>query len=273
MIFPDLLHLSGFVRQIMRRFFSENLMQVSAALAFTTLLGMVPLLALVIVVVGWMPFAAPLFERLEWLFQESFVPGGAGGLIAGNIERFLRQAQKLTWVGLGIISITAFLLIHTIEKTFNALWGVPNRPLLARLRLYGFLMLFFPAIFAVVIAIFSYALTVSLGVFEELSVFRALQVRVISFFVGILFFSFLYHALPNKRVGWKSAFLGGAWVAAMFALLQKLFEWYLIKSALLKSIYGAFAMMPVFLIWLQISWGVVLIGGLVVSQLTPRSEA
>ena len=81
-----------------------------------------------------------------------------------------------------------------------------------------------------------------------------------------LFFAFLYYAVPNVKVGKKSACLGGLFATLAFALLQRGFEWYLVNFAGFKSIYGTFAAVPIFLVWLQLSWALVLLGGLVAAS-------
>lgn len=78
-----------------------------------------------------------------------------------------------------------------------------------------------------------------------------------------LFFSFLYFAVPNVSVPRRNALLGGAFAALAFAGMQKMFEIYLSSSAVLTSVYGAFSAVPVFLVWLHMSWAVVLVGGLI----------
>lgn len=248
---------------IFRRFRTENMMQTSSALAFTTLLALVPLATVIVAVADAVPYLNLLLNRLELLIQEAFLPSGAASAISGNIGRFSHRAQQLTVAGIAFLSITAFMLMHTIERTFNHLWQVKPRPFLTRIKLYAFAMLVWPFVLAAVAAAISFAVTTSLGFIEEAAWVRRVSFKAISLIVLGLFFSFLYYAVPNAPVSRRGAALGGLFATLAFAAMQKVFELYLASSALLKSVYGAFAAFPVFLVWLHLSWAVVLLGGLI----------
>ena len=251
---------------IMRRFRSEQMMQTSSALAFTTLLALVPLVTLVLSVADAVPYLNHLIKRLDFLIQENLLPRGAASAISGSIGRFSHRAQQLTAVGIALLSITAFVLMLTIEHTFNHLWQVKARPLFARLRLYVFAITVWPFVLAAIAAIISFTVSSSLGLFDEPVWFRKFVLKVVSVVMLWLFFSFLYFAVPNASVPRRNALLGGAFAALAFAGMQKMFEIYLSSSAVLTSVYGAFSAVPVFLVWLHMSWAVVLVGGLVAAM-------
>ncbi len=253
---------------IVRRFFSENMMQTSSALAFTTLMALVPLVAVVLAVAGAIPFFDLLVNRLDLLVREALLPSGAAGTIAGSIGKFSHKAQQLTWAGIALLSVTAFLLMNTIERAFNHLWLVKPRPILARFRLYIFVMMIWPFALGAVAGVMSFAVTASLGWFDEPLWFRRLALKVLAMLLLGLFFSFLYYAVPNADVSKRSAMIGGLFATVAFSLMQKVFEMFLVSSATLKSIYGAFAVFPVFLVWLHLSWAVVLFGGLIVATMS-----
>ncbi len=258
---------AGGVVGILRRFFGENMLLTSSALAFTTLMSLVPLVAVVLAVAGAVPYLDLLVTRLDVMIREALLPAGAAGAIAGNIGRFSHKAQQLTVAGIAVLSVTAFLLMNTIEKAFNHLWQVKPRPLLARLRLYVVVMAVWPFILGAVVGVVSFAVTASLGFFDEPVWFRRFILKSVTTILLGLFFSFLYYAVPNAVVSRRAALTGGVFAALAFSAMQKVFELFLVSSATLKSIYGAFAVFPVFLIWLQLSWAVVLLGGLIAATL------
>src|SRR5574343_835471 len=253
---------------IFRRFHSENMMQTSSALAFTTLMALVPLVAVVLSVAHAVPFLDLLVARLDLLIREALLPPGAAGAIAGNIGKFSQKAQQLTLAGIAVLGVTAFLLMNTIERAFNHLWQVKPRPVLARLRLYAFVMAVWPFVLGAVAGAMSFAITTSLGLFDEPMWFRRYALKVLATVLLGLFFSFLYYAVPNAEVSRRAALLGGGFAALAFAGMQKVFELFLVSSAMLKSIYGAFAAFPVFLVWLHLYWVVVLIGGLLAASVS-----
>lgn len=253
---------------IFHRFLSENMMQTSSALAFTTLMALVPLVAVVLAVAEAVPYLDTLASRLDLMVRESLLPSGAAGTIANSIGRFSNKAQHLTIAGISFLSVTAFLLMHTIERTFNHLWQVAPRPFFVRLRLYAFVMLVWPFILGAVAAAMSLAVSVSLGLFDEPIWLRQGLLKAVSMALLALFFSFLYYAVPNADVSRRAALIGGVFAMLAFSAMQKVFELYLVSSAMLKSIYGAFAAFPVFLVWLHLSWAVVLFGGLIAAKVS-----
>ena len=257
---------------VFQRFMRENMMQTSAALAFTTLLAIVPLVAVVLSVAGTIPYLDPLIKRVDLLIQEGLLPTGTAGTITSIVGRFSHKAQKLTLVGLGILSVTAFLLLNTIERAFNHVWQAKPRPILVRIRLYAFVMAVWPFILGALAAAVSFAVSASLGYFDEPVWIRRWLIKGASMLLLGLFFSFLYYAVPNAEVSRRAALLGGAFASVAFALMQKGFELYLGNFATLKSIYGAFSVFPVFLVWLHFSWAVVLFGGLIVATVTRQGR-
>ena len=261
---------AGGLPGIVRRFFGENMMLTSSALAFTTLMSLVPLAAVVLAVADAVPYLDLLVGRLDAMLREALLPSGAAAAIAGNIGRFSHKAKQLTVAGIAVLSVTAFLLINTIEKAFNHLWQVRPRPILARLRLYAFVMAVWPFILGAVAGVLSFAVTTSLGFFDEPMWMRRFILKAVTTILLGLFFSFLYYAVPNAAVFRRAAICGGVFAALVFSAMQKVFELFLVSSATLKSIYGAFAVFPVFLIWLQLSWAVVLFGGLVAATMNRR---
>lgn len=253
----------GVIRTIIRRFHTENMAQTSAALAFTTLLALVPLATLVLSLAKSIPYFDILIQRLDALLIENLLPSGSGGVIAGHVGKFVEKARKLTVPGIVMLSFTAFLLMHTIERTFNHLWHVAPRPWLARLKLYALVMAVWPFVLGAIAALVSYAVTVSLGFFSEGDSVRSMVLKIASMALLGLFFAFLYYAVPNVQVARRAAVVGGSFASLAFAAMQKGFELYLGNFGALKGIYGAFAAVPIFLVWLHLSWAVVLIGGLI----------
>lgn len=254
---------------IVRRFFSENMLQTSAALAFTTLLALVPLVTLILAVAEAVPYFDLLLGRLQPLLRDALLPSGAASTIAGGIGRFSHKAQQLTVAGLLLLGITAVLLLHAIERTFNHLWRVEPRPLVARLGLYVFVMVLWPFILGAIAFAVSLAISASLGIVNEPAWVRLTLSKGVSVLLLGLFFAFLYYAVPNAKVGRRAALVGGAFATLAVAGMQKLFELYLSSSGMFKSIYGTLAAVPILLVWLHLSWAIVLFGGLLAARLNP----
>jgi membrane protein len=255
---------------IARRFIAENMLQTSAALAFTTLLSLVPAVALVLAVADVVPMLHRLLAGLVAVVQEVLLPSGSATAIGSSIGRFSQRAQQLTTLGITFLGVTAFMLMHTIERALNHVWQVKPRPFLKRVRLYALAILVWPFVLAAVASVISFAVTASLGFFDESVAARRLILKLISLVLLGGFFSLVYFAVPNAPVARRGALLGGIFATLAFAAMQRIFEMFLVSSALFKSVYGAFAVLPVFLVWLHMSWAVVLLGGLVAATVQPR---
>jgi membrane protein len=248
------------------------MVQTSAALAFTTLMALVPLVAVILSVAEAVPFLDVLIGRLDLVVRDALLPTGVAGTVAGSIGRFSHKAQGLTMAGIAVLSVTALLLLNTIERTFNHLWQVKPRPLLRRLKLYAFVMAVWPFVLGAIAGAMSFAVTVSLGFVDESASVRKIMFKGLSILLLGLFFTFLFYAVPNANVPRRAALTGGLFATVAFSLMQKIFELYLVKSALIKSVYGAFAAFPVFLVWLHLSWVVVLLGGLIAATLSRPAQ-
>lgn len=262
----------GAIATILRRFAAENMLQTAAALAFTTLLALVPLLTLIVSVADLIPYFDALVSRLDTLLLKQLLPQSSASVITAYIGRFTDKARSLTVPGIAMLVLTSFLLLHTIERAFNHLWLVQPRPFLQRVRLYALAMTIWPVLMGAVAAVASFIVTASLGFIDEPGWVRQAVLKGLSVTLLGLFFAFIYYTLPNAKVSKKAAITGGIFVTAMFALMQKGFELYLGGIGSFKSIYGAFAAVPIFLIWLHLCWAAVLAGGLIAATVFPQTR-
>jgi membrane protein len=162
----------------------------------------------------------------------------------------------------------------TIEHAFNAIWRVrERRPLLRRLLFHLLALLLGPTLFGGSLAAITFLASVSLGFFDEPAWLDAAIFRGLSFAFMVVMFALLYWAVPAKPVGRWHAVLGGLLAAAAFGLMQRLFALYIANFPAYTVIYGAFAALPVFLLWLYLSWGVILVGALIVAELPGSARA
>ncbi len=257
-----------FVVRIARRFNDENFDQISASLAFTTLLSLVPLVALILSLLTVLPIFQGLVDQVDQFLVRALLPERSASLITSYIVEFSQKAAKVTLLGLLVLLATAFLLLLTIERAFNHVWSVPEpRPWWQRLRLYVVVLALWPLVVGGVVAATSYAVTSSLGFLDEPPWIGLLLFKVLGLAIAAFFFGGLYHAVPNTRVATSDAAWAGAVAAFGFLLMQKGFELYLTHFPSYTVVYGAFAAVPIFLLWLYLSWAVVLIGALVAATL------
>lgn len=270
---PPRRFLFPFSLRIARRFGEEGFDQISASLAFTTLLSLVPLAGLLLAIASAFPAFKAFIDHVDNLLIAHLLPAGSAGLISGKIFQFSRRASEVSAVGAMVLLFTAFLLMNTVERAFNHAWRVAvPRPMWHRLWLYSVVVAVWPIIIGGLLAATSYAVTASFGWISGGGGIRAYAFKGISLAVLVLFFAFLYRAVPNAAVRWRNAWIAGIFAAFGFAVLQKGFELYLAYFPSYKAIYGAFATVPIFLLWVYLSWAVVLLGALVAATL-PEFEA
>jgi membrane protein len=260
--------------RVVRRFFAERLAQTSAALAFSTLLGLVPLIAVATVIVTRFPFASGLTDALNKFLLASLLPDKTGVTVAKYVAQFARKAESMQLIGASLLAVTALVQMLTIEHAFNAIWRVrEHRPLLRRLFMHLTALALGPVLFGGSIAVITYLASVSFGFFDEPQWIDWAFLHALPFVFMAALFAVLYWAVPAKTVHRIHALVGGIFAAAGFTLMQRLFSIYISNFPAYTVIYGAFAAVPIFLLWLYLSWGVVLVGALIVAELPGPAAA
>lgn len=256
--------LGRFVARVVARFAEESLDQTSASLAYTTLLSIVPLVAVVLGAMSAMPSFLSMVDQLDSTMR-NLLPEHSADLIIKYVLDFSAKARKVTIAGLFALVVTVYAMLNTVENALNKVWKVPqNRSWWRRFALYTALILLWPLVFAYVVAAVSYAVSLSSGlVFEQVWLQKLLS-KGTGVLVAAIFFGGLYFAVPNARVRLLDALCGGFFAAFGLLLMQRAFELYLSHFPSVTLVYGAFATVPIFLLWLYLSWAVVLLGALVV---------
>ena len=254
----------AFVLRIFRRFVEEQFDQISASLAFTTLLSLVPLVAVVLGILSVLPSFLGLVDQFDRFVAHTLLPHRNAGIIIDYVLQFSKNAMDATLIGLSALVATVYVLMLNIERAFNHVWGVTeSRVWWKRLRLYVSVLALWPVAVACVVFAISYAVTTSLGWVDEWSWVRNLLFKAMGLSVASMFFGGLYFAVPNARVVASDALWAGLFAALGFMLMQKAFGFYLSLFPTFALVYGAFATVPIFLLWLYLSWAVVLLGALV----------
>jgi membrane protein len=258
---PDLL---GFLRNLVpfgaycgRRFMADQCLRISTQLSYASLLAIVPILAICL---GLMS-AVPGFERLRlqaqvFLFQ-NLVPN-AGVEVSDQLATFVQNARSMTGFGLLALLLTAGLLLSTINGAFNTIWRVTEpRPIMVRVMAYWMVLTIGPIFLGASLSLSSYGFfTTALEQGE-----RAFGLTtLLSFVLMAGGFTLLYAVVPARSVAIHHALTGGVVAAALFELLKAGFGFYLRQFPSYEAIYGAMAAIPVFLVWMYLSWAVVLFG-------------
>jgi len=252
--------LVGITKKILQKFYFENYLSRAAALAYTTLFSLVPLLAVSFAVFAAFPIFKDVSQKVQELVFENFVATSAQ-TIHDYFLAFINQTAHLSIIGMIFLLVTAVLLVFSMESVFNEIWGVKQRRQgVAAFLLYWAIITLIPIVIAIVVISVSHIMSFSL---LEISLIKGTMSTVLPYGVTFLAFFLLYYSLPNCKVPVLSAVISGIIATILFELARYGFTIYTTTFANYKLIYGALAIIPMFLVWLYIVWVVILFGAVV----------
>ncbi|WP_323844897.1 YihY family inner membrane protein [Microbulbifer magnicolonia] len=259
-----------------RRFFTslwtlfneKNCRQSAAALTYMTLFAIVPLVTVSYAMLSLFPDFAGLESRLQEQIFSHFVPE-SGREVQEYISNFSAQAQRLTGVGIAILLVTAGIMLRNIEDTFNSIWDIPRgRSGVSSFLLYWAILSLGPILLGAGLAATTYLISQKMFLPEgdTLGVLP-IVLRVLPLVFTAIAFTLLFIAVPNCRVPMRYGLVGGVITAFAFELAKNLFGVMVARSSV-QAIYGAFAFVPLFLIWIYLTWIIVLAGCVLVRTLS-----
>jgi len=262
----------AFARVVVRRFNDDHCMQIASSLTFTTLLAIVPLVTVALTLISAFPVFATLSRQLQAFLLDNLLPQSAH-LIAKYGEQFTANAAHLTAFGIAFLVITAVMLLLTIDRAFNQIWRVPRpRTTVQRVFIYWALLTVGPVLLGASLSLTSWLVSLSLGLVKEIPGAGIGLLRVVPVLLIWLALTILYLAMPNRRVLIRDAAIGGLLAALAFEAMKRGFASYITQFPTYKLVYGAFASAPIFLLWVYLSWLVVLSGAVVVAVLPEWRE-
>lgn len=259
--------LGKFARQVAKRFEQDRCQRVAGALSFTSVLAIVPLTAVMLAVLSLAPGFSAWMNVIQDFIYSNFVPA-AGEAVQKYLTQFASKAGRLTAVGLLFLGATAIMLMATIEQALNDIWRVANtRKLLHRFLSYWALLTLGPMLVAG-----SLTLTSKLFMLPFLGRAEVTLLREVLDVVLPLAFEFgavvlLYTVVPNVQVLWRNALIGGLFAAVLLEVAKYLFAAVMKYFTTYQIIYGAIAVLPIFLVWIYISWVIILLGAIVTATL------
>ena len=243
---------------MVRRFREERATQTAGSLAYTSLLSLVPLLTVALAIASAFPVFEHAIETLQNFLFENVLPDAPGlDAIIDQIDSFMRNTGRLTAVGIIGFMVTAVMLMLTIDNALNRIFRVQRRrSLLQNIFIYWAILTLAPVLIGVSLSMTTYALAASVGF-----------VYVVPFLFTCAALSLLYGVVPARSVEVRHAVLGGVIAGIGFEVAKRAFALYLQQVPTYKLIYGAFATIPIFLVWLYVSWVVVLAGAVFTAML------
>jgi membrane protein len=245
----------------------EQLEVVSGYLSYVSLMSLVPLLVVILSIMTAFPIFSDIQSGLESFIYTHFMPS-ASEIVQQQLIGFVDNASKMSAVAIFFLFIVAFLLISSIDKTFNRIWRVTEkRRKITSLAMYWMVLTLGPIFVGCSIAFTSYlASLVSVDLVDK-SEMGSLILNMMPVFASFFAFVLLYMVVPNKEVPFKYAAIGAFITAILFEIAKEGFARYLTAFPSYEAIYGALAVVPILFLWIYLSWFIVLIGALIVVSL------
>ena len=253
----------------LRNRFREDRMGLTASsLTFTTSIALVPFFTVALAVFTAFPMFSTLQGALQAWLVKSLIPDNIARQVLGYLTQFSGQASKLGGAGLAVLLVTAIALMLTIDRTLNSIWRVRKpRPLAQRVLIYWAAITLGPLVLAASLAVTSYVVSASRGMVGAMPVSLRFMLDVAQFFLVAGGMAALYRFVPNTYVKWSHALVGGMFVAAGLEIGKKVLGLYLGAVPTYSLVYGAFAALPILLVWIYLSWIIVLMGAVVTAYL------
>lgn len=251
----------GLIRYVVTCFLKNECQKTAGSLTYTTLFAIVPFMTVTYGILSAMPSVQAAGDQVQDLLFSNFLPE-SGQAIQGYLSDFARQARSLTAVGGLILVVTSVLMMSAIEKAFNQIWSIEeSRKGVSSFLLYWSILTLGPVLIGAGFGFSSYVLShkLFLSATDTLGI-TGFILQCLPIVTSSLAFMMLFWFVPNCKVNWKHALLGGFFTALSFEFAKSIFTQFISHSPSYQVVYGAFAAVPLFLLWIFISWNLVLLG-------------
>lgn len=266
---PKLIDLGRIVAQ---RFDEDRCTQIASSLTFTTLLSIVPIVTIALTVIAAFPAFGTVTAALQTFILEYMVPDSAD-VIATYTQQFTKNTAQLTAVGVSILAVTSIMMLLTIDHAFNNIWRVRRpRGIVQRVFVYWSLITIGPILIGASLSLTSWLVGQAVGLVQGLPGAGVALLTIVPIILTSTALALLYIAMPNRRIRLRDAIAGGLLGGVMFEIMKRGFAFYVAQFPTYTLVYGAFAAVPIFLLWIYLSWLVVIFGAVVVAALPEWRE-
>nr|WP_194757373.1 virulence factor BrkB family protein [Aliidiomarina indica] len=249
-----------FLRYFMRRCATDRINVMAGHLTYVSLLSLVPLLAVMFAMFAAFPMFAETREALQSALLDNLVPT-SGEAFQEYLNRFVVNANQMTAIGVVFLFVVSIMLINAIDKAMNQIWRVENkRRMIISLAVYWMVLTMGPVLVGTGIGLSSYLLSIAALADGYVTGVQAALLTLFPFFTSAMAFLLLYVMVPNKVVKFRHAIWGAAVAAILFELAKNGFRIYLQYFPSYELIYGALATIPILIVWIYLSWNIILLG-------------
>jgi len=260
--------LAGFVG---RRLGEDRVAQVAGSLTFTSVLSLVPLATVAFALFTAFPIFGSFQASLQDFLADHLMPAQINSQIFKYLNEFAAKAKGLTTVGMIILLVTSVMTMMTVESAFNVIWRVKKaRPIAQRVLVYWSIITLGPILFGCSLSISSYVFAHSVAFAGSHNLMPPVVewlLTGVSLPLTVFGFTITYVYMPNCKVEWRDAVIGGLIAAVAFEIGKRGFGLYVRSIPTYTAVYGAFASLPVFLLWVYLCWVIALVGAMVTSAL------
>ncbi len=253
-----------------KRSSEDRIPQVAGSLTFTTMLALVPLATVAFALFTAFPLFSSFQESLQFFLADHLMPAQLNSQIFKYLNQFAAKAKGLTTIGMVLLFLTGVMTMMTIESAFNVIWRVRKaRPVAQRILVYWAIITLGPILIGVSLSISSYLFTQSMTFSAAQRMTPVIEWALAGAALPLtaLAFTILYVYLPNCRVEWRDAVIGGVTAAIAFELAKRGFGYYVRRMPTYTAVYGAFSVVPLFLLWMYLCWFITLAGAMIASAL------
>ena len=255
-------------KEIWDRNRGQNIKQIAASLAFTTTLSLVPMVTLATILIGYLPSVIQVKNTFRYWLLDTYMPGGFNQQILVYLDQFSSKARGLTYIGLIGLVITTIMTLVVIEGAFNQIFKVrEKRPLYKKIFIYGAATILGLILLGLGVYLSGILFSASEGWIKAISIGFRVIATVTPILLAIIVYAVVYKILPYSKILWVDAITGAFFAALSFELMKYGFAVFLTNTAFYKTVYGAFAIFPLALIWIYLTWWITLAGAVLVSNL------
>ncbi len=256
-------------RLITERFMQDRCLQIAANLTFTTLLSLVPLITIALTMFSAFPVFDDFSIKTKEYLESNMMPAGASAVIAKYLQQFTESATKLTAMGIVFLVFTAMSMMLTIDHAFNLIWRVARpRALFKKLVVYWAVLTLAPLLIGASLSLTSWLVGLSMGYVKHIPLVGVGALKILPTLFTTLAFTLLFQLVPNRYVPFIHALIGALVAAILFESMNLVFSSYIKHFPTYTLVYGAFAAVPIFLMWIYLSWIMILLGAVIAASLS-----
>ena len=250
------------------RFREDRMGLTASSLTFTTIIALVPFFTVALAIFTAFPIFSKMQGSLQAWLIDSLIPDYIARQVLGYLTQFSKQANELGVAGLTVLLVTAIALILTIDRTLNGIWRVKKiRPFTQRVLIYWSAITLGPVLLGASLALTASLVTTTSGLVSAMPFSLRFFLSAFQFALVAAGLAALYRYVPNTYVKWAHAWAGGIFAAAGIEVAKKALALYLTNVPTYSMIYGAFATLPILLVWIYVAWVIVLMGAVIAAYL------